>query len=133
MTPSLFDTPTQYGSDFDRAWKIYRYPKCSKADAWKAWGQTSCTRPDIELLVLAIDEYLIDIRKRKQLQLHFATFLRRCMFESYMDDARLRKKLADHPELIPKPRPAFRASEHDVPNAATKLKPYREIIAASRK
>lgn len=133
MTPSLFPAPTQYSKEFERCWIVYRYAKCSKADAYRAWMQTASVRPDTELLIFCIEEYLCDIRKRKQLQLHFATFLRRCMFEAYAEEAKLRKKLADHPELIPKPRPAFRASDHDVPNAATKLKPYREIIAESRK
>lgn len=133
MTPTLFDTPTKYAPDFERAWQAYRYPRCSKADGFKAWNQTANVRPIIDLLIFAIEEYLIDIRKRKQLQLHFATFLRRCMFEAYAEEAKLRKRIADHPELIPKPRASFTASQHSAPEAATSLKPWKEIIAASRR
>jgi hypothetical protein len=129
---ALFDAPKQYGAEFEQAWKAYRYPRCSKLDAFKAWGQTTMARPDKELLIFAIEEYLCDIRKRKQLQLHFATFLRRCMWEPYMDDAKLRKKIADNPELIPKPRRSFCAAiDHPEPTS----KPTRtaaQILAANR-
>jgi len=133
MQKNLFDV--HYPADFEEAWKVYRYPRCSKADALKAWNQTVAVRPETTLLCFAIIEYLEHIKSKRQYQLHFATFLRRCMWEPFMTEARMRKQYADDPTLIPKPRPSFRSTDYDWPPPGHS-KPTRtaaQILAERRK
>ena len=133
MTPSLFPAPTQYGAPFEEIWSRYRGPKNQKKpDAYKAYKQAFITLPSHDIVLYCIDDYRDDIRKRKCLQQHLATWLRGKVWEGYLDDAILRKRIADHPELIPKPRPSFTASQHSAPEAATSLKPWKEVLAKHR-
>lgn len=132
MTPTLFSTKAVYPSDFDAAWHLLQRAKgapksASKKDALKAYFQVRESRPHHALLLLCIEEYLADIAKRKQFQLHSATFFRQAIWEGYLADAQWR---LDHPPEKITPRPAFRAS--DFPDPISKPTRTAAEILASR-
>lgn len=128
---TLFPAPTQYGAEFEIAWSAYRY-KRGKDEAWGQWRKTGAIRPELALLLICIAEYHSDLKKTKVSQKHFSSWLCSKRWEDFIEEAILRKRIADHPELIPKPRASFQASEYAAPDAATKLTPWKEVLAKHR-
>jgi len=127
----LFDARSIYSRDFEELWQRYKGPKNQKKpDCYRAYTQVALFRPPHDVILFCVDEYLSDIRKRKVAQQHLSTWLRGHVWTGYLEDALLRKKFADHPELIPKPRSSFRANMY--PDPAPELRNTRtaaEVLA----
>lgn len=124
MGETLFDIPYHYTQEFERAWECYRYKRC-KDDAFKAWGKMKPQLPDKPLLHLCIDEYLIEMRKLKQHQAHFASWLRARRWLDFIDDAKLRRARIG----VIAVRRAFKASDYDIPIEQRAKRTAAEILA----
>lgn len=84
-----------YTAEFNEFWTLYGAPKnASKADAFKAWGQKSKSRPRQELLLASVQAYNIWLSEEHSRngngypsKAHPATWIRGERWEGFLDQA----------------------------------------------
>jgi len=144
MDNDLF--PTSYPHDYLEAYKKYwsraNMPSADRiGNGIGEWTKTRHIRPPHLIMMRCINLYLdrIELTRRTYLRgrderieyvmkPHFRKWLYDKSWRDYLDAAIAQRDsaLAEAPATV---RRAFRASEHDVPDAAPKLRPWREIAA----